>query len=242
MNQGYWAVLPANIRYHTDLTQTAKLLYAEVSALAQADGYCWATDTYLAETLGCSAATVTRSLRKLRDLGFIRCEKTTNAKGTERHIFCGMFAAKRGMVKNDDTIDDTLKNDDTPIVKNDDTPPSTLLNRNNKRRNIRANDPVYEVNQVFDDLCAGDAELRKLIDDFCVIRSEARKPITTRRMANIQVGKLMRYSGGDHAIMTAMLEKAIDGRWLSVYELKPWEKPQTSTAPAVTEWRPGDED
>lgn len=244
MSQSYWAVLPANIRYHKELTQTAKLLYAEVSALAQSDGYCWATDAYLAETLNCSIATVTRSLRKLRKLGFIRCEKTTNAKGTERHLYCGIFLHEGGMVKNDDTVDDTVTNDDTPIVKNDDTPGVTLFNGNKKRKNIRASDPVYEINAIFDDLCGNDRELRELIDDFCVIRAELHKPITTKRMANILAGRLYRFSEGDHSLMTVMLEKAIDGRWQSVYELRPQERADLLHARAeaadVQEWRPDD--
>lgn len=258
MNQGYWAVLPANIRYHTELTQTAKLLYAEVSALAQADGYCWATDTYLAETLGCSVATVTRSLRKLRDLGFIRCEKTTNAKGTERHIFCGVFAMKGGMVKNDDTVDDTLKNDDTPTVKNDDTPPSTQYNRNIKSKNIRArkeknHSPEVEaaINSIFDSFSGEDMELRAKIEELCEDRAEVQGyPVDTVRIANGIVNALKRYSGGDHAIMIYLLAKAIDGHWRLPYPLRSWEKEQrpwldfeaASTAQAVAEWRPGDED
>lgn len=245
MSQSYWAVLPANIRYHHDLTQTAKLLYAEVSALAQADGYCWATDAYLAETLDCSVATVTRSLRKLRALGFIRCEKRTNAKGTERHIFCGMFPPERGMVKNDDTVDDAVKNDDTPTVKNDDTPPATLFNGNKKRKNICAREPVYEINEIFDTLCGDDHELRELIDDFCIIRAELHKPITTKRMANILTGRLRRFSGGDHRLMTAMLEKSIDGRWQSVYALNEQERSdlvsERAEAADVQEWRPGND-
>lgn len=247
MSQGYWAVIPANIRYHPGLTQTAKLLYAEVSALAQTDGYCWATDEYLAATLGCSEATVTRSLRKLRELGFIRCEKCANAKGTERHIFCGIFLPEGGTVKNDGTIDGTIKNDGTPTVKNDGTPPVTLLNRNKKRRNTREGDPVFEINTIFDDLCGNDHELRELIDDFVILRSELHKPITTKRMANILVNKLRRFSNGDHTIMTVLLEKAIDGRWQSVYELKPWERESLAAQsrpagerPDVREWRPDD--
>lgn len=244
MSQSYWAVLPANIRYHRELTQTEKLLYAEVSALAQSDGFCWATDAYLAETLGCSVATVTRSLRKLRKLGFIRCEKTTNAKGTERHIYCGIFLHEGGMVKNDDTVDDTVTNDDTPTVKNDQTPGGTLLKENKKRKNTREGDPVIEINAIFDDLCGDDRDLRELIDDFCIIRAELHKPITTKRMANILAGKLYRFSEGDHRLMTAMLEKAIDGRWQSVYELRLQERADLlhsrAEAADVQEWRPDD--
>lgn len=263
MSQSYWAVLPANIRYHKELTQTAKLLYAEVSALAQSDGFCWATDAYLAETLGCSVATVTRSLRKLRKLGFIRCEKTTNAKGTERHIYCGMFLHEGGMVKNDDTIDDTVTKDDTPTVKNDQTPPATLLKENKKRKNTRARKKTAFCDEatdaaivaIFDAFCDGDATLRARIDDLCDDRAEKQgRPVDTTRIANGLVNALKRHSAGDHSIMLYLLDKSIDGHWPTVYPLRDWEKAQkpwleldaaeaaASEPSGVREWRPSDGD
>ena len=35
---GYWAVLPASVRYDETLPPNAKLIYAEIAALAQIDG------------------------------------------------------------------------------------------------------------------------------------------------------------------------------------------------------------
>ena len=247
MSQGYWAVLPSDVRYDRRLSQTAKLLYAEISALAQTDGYCWAADAHLAETLGVSVATITRALRALRGCGYIRSDLSANASGTERHIYCGFFAAKGGIVKNDETpdgtLDGTITSDDTPIVKNDDTPRPTQYNGNNKKKNIRA-----EINSIFDGLCGEDGELRDLIDDFCVIRAELKKPITTTRMANILANRLRRGSGGRHDVMARMLENAIDGRWQTVYPLKPEDMPAdtpagrpTAERPDVSEWRPDDD-
>ncbi len=47
---GYWAVLPATVRYDKTLRPNAKLLYAEITALADARGYCWATNSYSRRT------------------------------------------------------------------------------------------------------------------------------------------------------------------------------------------------
>ena len=44
----YYAILPATIRYAEDLTELQKLLYAEITALAQANGYCYASNSYFA--------------------------------------------------------------------------------------------------------------------------------------------------------------------------------------------------
>ena len=53
-----YSVIPARVRDDHTLRPNAKLLYGELSALAQAEGYCWAWNARLAETLGISKRTV----------------------------------------------------------------------------------------------------------------------------------------------------------------------------------------
>ena len=88
---GYLAMLPANVRYDDRLSQTAKLLYAELSSLLGADGYCWATNQYFAELYGISTRSVSRHLKLLEDCGYIYTEMGVNGKGSERHIYAGFF-------------------------------------------------------------------------------------------------------------------------------------------------------
>lgn len=241
---GYWAVLPANVRHDRGLTTTAKLLYAEISSLAQVDGYCWATDKYFAELFLCSEATITRAMKQLSNSGYIRAEKATNNRGTERHIFCGVFGPKGGTVKNEGTLDGTLTGDGTPTVKNDGTPPSTHINRNNKRENTRARPRAREsipkeVLDVFRDFADGDNELVEDLLDFAESRHKAKHPMTSELAAKRLVIKLRRLSAGDRAVMLAMLDKAIERGWTSVYPLKADEMPQASGTGDGIEERPG---
>ena len=67
-----YSVIPARVRDDHTLRPNAKLLYGELSALAQAEGYCWAWNARLAETLGISKRTVEDLLRQLRDRGHIQ--------------------------------------------------------------------------------------------------------------------------------------------------------------------------
>lgn len=69
-----FSVIPARVRDDHSLRPNAKLLYGELSALAQAEGYCWAFNSYLAEQLGVAAKTVEGLLRQLRDRGHIQLE------------------------------------------------------------------------------------------------------------------------------------------------------------------------
>ena len=71
---GYWAVVPASVRYDAQLPANAKLLYGELSALTQAEGYCWASNEYFAALYGLSADRVGRLLTLLEQRGYIRRE------------------------------------------------------------------------------------------------------------------------------------------------------------------------
>ena len=71
---GYWAVLPARVRYDEELRPNAKLIYAEITALADSTGFCWATNKYLSELFGLSKKTVSDLIGTLEKKGYIQIE------------------------------------------------------------------------------------------------------------------------------------------------------------------------
>ena len=67
MNQGneqpgFWALIPASVRYDKELPPNAKLLYGEVTALSDKLGYCYAQNSYFSDLFGLSERSVTRLL------------------------------------------------------------------------------------------------------------------------------------------------------------------------------------
>ena len=70
----YYAVLPAQVRYDDNLTPNAKLLYAEITALTNANGVCWAGDQYFMKLYNVSRPTVQRWLKSLEDNGYVKRE------------------------------------------------------------------------------------------------------------------------------------------------------------------------
>lgn len=72
MKPNYYSIIPATVRYDKDLKANEKLLYGEITALAQMQGYCWASNSYFAELYGVSKETVSRWISKLDKKGYIR--------------------------------------------------------------------------------------------------------------------------------------------------------------------------
>ena len=82
LKPNYYAIIPATVRYDTELSPNAKLLYGEITALANARGYCWATNKYFMELYSLSERTVQNLFKQLADKKYIDIvlEKNNNRK------------------------------------------------------------------------------------------------------------------------------------------------------------------
>lgn len=75
---GYYSVIPATVLYNKELKANEKLLYAIITSLACKEGYCFASNKYLAEKLDVNPKTVSSWISDLRDKGFIKLELIRN--------------------------------------------------------------------------------------------------------------------------------------------------------------------
>ena len=126
----YWAVLPAKVRYDKNLRPNAKLLYAEITALAGSSGYCWATNEYLAKLFGISARTVSDLIGTLAKSGYVRVEvlrdPVTN-EVQERRIWVDFDVPE----DTGDVPPPLAENGDTPKAENGGTPLAENGDKNN---------------------------------------------------------------------------------------------------------------
>ena len=82
----YQTSLPASVRFDRTLSAHAKLLYSEIKALCDQQGYCWASNHYLAKLYGVQKETVSVWLRQLRNRGWVRIQ-LDQAQGNLRKIY-----------------------------------------------------------------------------------------------------------------------------------------------------------
>ena len=121
---GYTALLPPAVRYDQELRPAAKLLYAEISAMADVTGFCWASNRYLAALMNASKNTVSELLAQLEDRGYIMSEVLRDEKGAvvERRLYITDAGLMQLPPVSKNTHPPIPKNRDTPLPKNRDTP------------------------------------------------------------------------------------------------------------------------
>lgn len=83
----FYAIIPADVRYCKDLEPAAKLLYGEITALTQREGYCWASNKYFADLYDVCERTVTNWLISLQTCGFIIIETEKEGLKWDRKIW-----------------------------------------------------------------------------------------------------------------------------------------------------------
>lgn len=86
---GYYAVIPADVRYDDRIPANAKLLYGEISALIGANGYCFASNQYFSKIYQLSNDSITRLISKLEKNGYIKrvVEKDNSGQVVGRKIY-----------------------------------------------------------------------------------------------------------------------------------------------------------
>ncbi len=82
----YYGISPASVRYNNNLTPHARLLYTELTALTNKEGYCWATNKYFAELYNVTPETVSVWISSLALEGHIRTELFSTKTGRGRKI------------------------------------------------------------------------------------------------------------------------------------------------------------
>ena len=75
---GYYAVIPSTVLFNEELKSNEKLLYAVITALANKEGYCYASNNYLADLFNSKAHTISNWISHLNKLNFVYVDLIRN--------------------------------------------------------------------------------------------------------------------------------------------------------------------
>lgn len=88
--RGLFITIPVVVATDESLTDGSRILYGFIASLSQTDGYCFATNAYLAEVTNMVDRTIRNHIKTLKDAGYIDVEIIRTEKGEvkERQIRC----------------------------------------------------------------------------------------------------------------------------------------------------------
>lgn len=96
----YYGILPAVVRY-AKIADRAKVLYTEITALANKYGYCTASNNYFADLYECTPQAISKHIGALESAGFVQSVLTYEGKQvTERRIYPVAMLAKAEEIAN----------------------------------------------------------------------------------------------------------------------------------------------
>src|SRR3989304_1506212 len=86
-HQNYYCVIPWKLLNDKNICPSAKLLYGEIAALSNKEGYCWASNEHFTKIFNIKSPTRISSLiRELREAGYVYVEVDKDG-GNKRKIW-----------------------------------------------------------------------------------------------------------------------------------------------------------
>ena len=242
--RGYYAVIPAQVRYDKSLPDKAKLLYGEISALVNAEGFCFASNDYFARLYGCTIGTIARQMGQLEKAGYIlrELEKDQTGQVVRRKIMLAVSTSD---------AHPHINFDNTPYhfcreggIKNDKDNISII---NNKKENKKEktgskkttpSEEDFQPMPLFEDwirLNFSDSEsqlkneLYLALKRFMENRVTIKKPMKSKAAVTALCNRLARLTHADLEQMVELLDTATVNGWQSVYAGK--DAPKAKGAP-----------
>jgi len=238
---GYYAVIPADVRYDDSIPPNAKLLYGEISALIGSDGFCYASNAYFCKIYGFSDPTISRLISQLEKAGYIQrqLEKDRSGQVVRRKLFLSVSVPEiQPPIKNDTTS--PQKKGEGGIKNDGDTNTSiTNIEKENKKEKAKAltDEQMRELFVPWITEAAGERWSRKAKNDvyFALLgfyeprANKKQEPARSKAAFTALSNRLRRYSGDDPAVMVDMLERATTAGWKSVFQINDAVRPAGSS-------------
>ena len=145
----YFAIIPADVRYDSELTANEKLMYGEISSLCHKEGYCYCNNNYFSKLYKATKDSVSRWIRHLAKRGYIRVQVIRNDKKVviERRIYLELSVKKGTDIPTEMTIPPDNNDGTLPTIMSD--PPDNNVVYNNININNTSNNIYREKTKKF---------------------------------------------------------------------------------------------
>ena len=143
LKRSYIAIIPADVRYDETLCANAKLMYGEISALANERGYCWASNAYFAKLYNKSKDSISRWISDLEKAGYITVE-VSSLEGNTRKLYLNLA---KGIGKNADRVSAKKTKGIGKNAEHNSIVNSIVNNIDNNKENKKFSEPNQENKQ-----------------------------------------------------------------------------------------------
>lgn len=248
----FYATIPASVRYDKKLKPAEKLLFAEICALTNVTGYCYATNSYFETLFDASTRTVQGWLKHLQDCGFISIVQVGGGAGeprAERRISPLVGMACVPMTPAENCGGTPAKKCATPPQKN---AGRLLQDRLIQDRSIHAGAREEKSPEdVFAEYADGRPALQNSLGDFIRHREKKKNPLTSEGAVRVckrldalaKEASVSDVDGYKVAVLDQSMERGWDGLFPLKYEFED-KQPVVHTgrpAPAPRKIRPGED-
>ncbi|WP_194747636.1 conserved phage C-terminal domain-containing protein [Staphylococcus chromogenes] len=148
----YYSIITANVRYDNRLTDSEKLLFAEITSLSNKYGYCTASNGYFAKLYNVVKETISRRISNLNKYGYLNIEIIKEGNEVKQRK---MYPLTQSSIPIDAKINTPIDNSvNTPIdanVKENNTSNNTTsINNINRIDTLSGNPTSYPYRDVID--------------------------------------------------------------------------------------------
>lgn len=239
---GFYAILPSPVRYDRRLSASEKVFFAEITALSDQCGYCYAGNGYFSELYDTSDRTVQRWVKHLQELGYVAVTNVRDGAAMQRRISPLPDAPHEGAPETeaDKNVAPTpTKMSPTPRQK---CRLEQYKNNNTRENNTRAG-ARESVRDVLRESFPWNERLTEALLAFEESRAAGKHPLTVNA-ASLACNKLNQLADeagvrDRYGYMAAVLEQSILRGWEGLFALKDdFVDAVPTQRPASTEDRP----
>lgn len=160
----YYAILPANVRYDVRLRPMEKIIYSEITALTNTQGYCFANNSYFAKLYEVDKKTVGVWINNLIKFGYLKSELIYQSSGkevAERRLYIFECHKKMDTLGIKKFLSSPQKSDTPPHKKVEDTTTSSnSIKVNNINTTTSSSD---DIKKLLNDYGVGEQTIKNIL-------------------------------------------------------------------------------